>query len=105
MIKGIPNIETPSSILLQIAETVKTRRLELNLTQSALAKRSDMSLSSYRRFETMGDISLKNLVQIAFALDATDDFLELFSKKQYTSIDDVVTSSKVETRQRGTRNE
>lgn len=105
MIKGIPNIETPSSILLQIAETVKTRRLELNLTQSALAKRSDMSLSSYRRFETMGDISLKSLVQIAFVLDATDDFLELFSKKQYTSIDEVIASSKVKTRQRGTRNE
>ncbi|WP_018108602.1 helix-turn-helix domain-containing protein [Bacteroides propionicifaciens] len=105
MIKGIPTIETPSSVMLKIAEAVKTRRLELNLTQSALAKRSDMSLSSYRRFETMGDISLKSLVQIAFALDATDDFLELFSKKQYTSIDDVVASSKVETRQRGSRNE
>lgn len=105
MIKGIQTIETPSSVMLKIAEAVKTRRLELNLTQSALAKRSDMSLSSYRRFETMGDISLKSLVQIAFALDATDDFLELFSKKQYTSIDDVVASSKVETRQRGSRNE
>lgn len=105
MIKGIPNMETPSSIMLKVAEAVKARRLELNLTQSALAKRSDMSLSSYRRFETMGDISLKNLVQIAFALNATDDFLELFSKKQYTSIDEVIASSKAETRQRGTRNE
>lgn len=105
MLKGIPNINTPSSILMQIAHSVKARRLELNLTQSALAKRSDMSLSSYRRFETTGDIALKSLVQIAFALDATDDFLELFSKKQYTSIDDVVASTKVETRQRGTKNE
>ena len=98
-------METPSSIMLKVAEAVKARRLELNLTQSALAKRSAMSLSSYRRFETMGDISLKNLVQIAFALNATDDFLELFSKKQYTSIDEVIASSKAETRQRGTRNE
>lgn len=105
MINNITNINTPSSVMLQIADSVKARRLELNLTQSALAKRSDMSLSSYRRFETSGDISLKSLVQIAFALDATDDFLELFSKKQYTSIDDVVASTKVETRKRGTRNE
>lgn len=89
----------------QIADSVKTRRLELNLTQNALAKCSDMSLSSYRRFETTGDISLKSLVQVAFVLDATDDFLELFTKKRYTSIDEVVASSKVETRKRGTKNE
>ena len=105
MINNIPNINTPSSVMLQIADSVKARRLELNLTQSALAKRSDMSLSSYRRFETTGDISLKSLVQIAFALDAIDDFLELFSKKQYSSIDDVVASTQAETRKRGTRNE
>lgn len=105
MINSILNINTPASILLQIADSVKARRLELNLTQSALAKRSDMSLSSYRRFETTGDISLKSLVQIAFALDATDDLLELFTKKRYTSIDDVVASPKVETRKRGTKNE
>ena len=105
MIKGIPNIETLSSVMLQIVEAVKTRRLELNLIQSALAKRSDMSLSNYRRFETRGNISLKSLVQIAFVLDAIDDFLKLFYKKQFRSIDDVVASSKVETRRRGTRNE
>lgn len=91
--------------MLQIAEKVKERRLELNLTQSALAKRSDMSLSSYRRLETIGEISLKSLVQIAIVLDATDEFSNLFTKKQYTSIDDVLSSSKVETRKRGTKNE
>lgn len=105
MIKNIPNIETPSSILLHIAEKVKVRRLELNLTQSTLAKRSDMSLSSYRRFETTGDISLKNLVQIAFALDATDDLLELFSKKQYASIDDVLKTTESVKRKRGSKND
>lgn len=105
MINPILNISTPASILLQIADSVRTRRLELNLTQSALAKRSDMSLSSYRRFEMTGDISLKSLVQIAFALDATDDFFELFSKRKYTSIDEVVASSKVRTRKRGAKNE
>lgn len=105
MINSIPNINTPNSIMLQIANSVKTRRLELNLTQNALAKRSDMSLSSYRRFEMTGDISLKSLVQVAFALDATDDFLELFTKKRYTSIDDVLASSKVKTKKRGAKNE
>ena len=64
-----------------------------------------MSLSSYRRFETIGEISLKSLVQIAIVLDATDEFSNLFTKKQYTSIDDVLSSSKVETRKRGTKNE
>ncbi len=98
-------IDTPASIILQIAEKVKERRLELNLTQSALAKRSDMSLSSYRRFETIGEISFKSLVQIAIVLDATDEFSNLFTKKQYTSIDDVLSSSKVEKRKRGTKNE
>lgn len=77
----------------------------MSLTQNAVAKRSDMSLSSYRRFETAGDISLKSLVQVAFVLDATDDFLELFTKKRYTSIDEVVASSKVKTRKRSPKNE
>lgn len=46
MINLIPNIKTPSSVMLQVVESVKARRLELNLTQRAL--------------------------------EATDDFLELF---------------------------
>ena len=95
----------PIKITQKLAERVRERRLEQNLTQSALAKRTDMSLSSYRRFETTGEISLKSLVQIAIVLDATDEFANLFARKAYTSIDEVVATSKNKTRKRGSKNE
>jgi len=101
----INQLGNPIEIAQKLAERVRERRLEQNLTQSALAKRADMSLSSYRRFETTGEISLKSLVQIAVVLDATDEFANLFARKVYTSIDEVVATSKSKTRKRGSKNE
>ena len=80
----------PTAIMRGIAERVKRNRLELNLTQRALAVRSGVSFGSLRKFETTGEISLKSLVKIAIALDATDVFADLFSRKQYQSIDELI---------------
>lgn len=95
----------PSTIILQIAEKARERRLELNLTQRALATRSGVTLSSYRRFETSGEISFKSLVQIAIALDNTEEFATLFTKKKYQSIKEVIESSETDTKKRGRRND
>jgi len=94
----------PSAIMRGISERVKRNRLELNLTQKALAVRSGVSFGSLRKFETTGEISLKSLVKIAIALDATDVFADLFSQKQYQSIDELI-QKKEKTKKRGRRNE
>ena len=55
--------------MLGIAERVKLRRLEKGWTQNMLATKSGVSLASYRRFESSGEMSLRSLVMLAFALD------------------------------------
>ena len=96
------NISSPSDIALQIAARVKVRRLELDLTQEGLAARA--GVATYRRFEQTGEISLRGLLQVGFALNALSDFDALFAQKQYQSLDDVLNEQSV-IRKRGKKNE
>lgn len=97
--------KTPNSILKEIAEKVKDRRLERNLTQKAFAKRAGVGYDAYRKFENTGEITLRNLVLCAIALDDTEGLMKLFSKKSYQSIDDLLKTQEVKKRKRGSRNE
>jgi transcriptional regulator with XRE-family HTH domain len=98
------NILNPSNVAMQIAARVKTRRLELNLTQEGLATRSGVKFATYRRFEQTGEISLRGLLQVGFALNCLDEFNALFAQKQYQSLDDVLNEQSVN-RKRGKKNE
>ena len=95
---------TPGLILNGIAERVKERRLERNLTQEAFAKRVGMGYDAYRNFENTGEITLRNLVLCAIALDDVDGLMELFVKKSYQSIDELLKTREVKKRKRGSRN-
>jgi len=83
------NVTVPD-ICKSIAGKVKDRRLDLNLTQSGLALRAGVNLETYRKFEQKGTISLQSLVKLAFALNMTDDFSNLFAQKQYQSLDELL---------------
>lgn len=98
------NILTPNDVALQIASKVKTRRLELDLTQEGLAARAGLKFATYRRFEQTGEISLKGLLQVGFALNTLADFDALFAQKQYQTLDDVLNEQNV-TRKRGKKKE
>ncbi len=98
------NISTPNDVAKQIATRVKARRLELNLTQEGIAVRAGLKFATYRRFEQTGEISLKGLLQIGFALNALSEFDALFAQKQYQSLDDVLNEQNV-IRKRGKKNE
>jgi len=87
---------------MQIAARVKARRLELNLTQEGLASRAGVKFATYRRFEQTGEISLRGLLQIGFALNTLSDFDALFTQEQYQSLDDVLNEQSVN-RKRGKR--
>lgn len=98
------NISTPKDVALQIVARVKARRLELDLTQEGLAARAGVKFATYRRFEQTGEISLKCLLQVGFALNALPEFDALFVQKQYQTLDDVLNEQNV-TRKRGKKNE
>lgn len=89
---------------MQIADRVKHRRLELNLTQEGLALRAGVKFSTYRHFEQSGEISLRGLLQVGFALNCLDDFGGLFAQREYQSLDQVLSEQGVN-RKRGKRNE
>ena len=93
---------TALDVCKSVASSVKSRRLELNLTQNGLAARAGVNIETYRKFERTGEISLQNLVKLAFALDMTSDFNTLFSRKQYQNLDDLL-NAETNIRKRGNK--
>ncbi|WP_320128460.1 helix-turn-helix domain-containing protein [uncultured Sphaerochaeta sp.] len=75
-------IKVQNDIIKEISIRARTRRLELNLTQTGLALRSGVSLGSIKRFETTGEISLSSLLDLALVLDCLDDFSHLFNTEE-----------------------
>jgi len=73
-----------------LANRVKLRRKEQKISQNMLAEKSQVSLGSIKRFETSGEISLNSLLKIAFVLGCEKDFNELFAKKTYSSLDEII---------------
>ena len=49
---------SPDTVIRGIAERIKERRLERNLTQKAFSKRAGMGYDAYHRFENTGEITL-----------------------------------------------
>jgi len=84
------NQKSPLEISQEISDKIKTARKKLKISQSALAQKSGVSLGSIKRFETQYEISLISLVKIAIALDLDKDFDDLFSRRIYTSINEVI---------------
>ncbi len=83
-------LKSPNDINIEIAKKVSARRREKNITQEKLSVNSDVSFGSIKRFERTGEISLSSLIKIAFALGLENDFDLLFSKKGYSSIQEVI---------------
>lgn len=94
----------PKAIAKEISVNMRQRRLDADLTQEALAKRSGVSLGSLKRFESRFEISISHLLMIAVALGATDEFHRLFTLRQYQSIDELLTVQKTKSRKRGRKN-
>lgn len=95
---------SPEGKALALANRIKARRLEMNLTQEGISARSGIPVATYRRFERSGKISLEGLLRIAFALDALNDFDLLFASPRYASFDEAANAIQ-KPRKRGKRNE
>ena len=73
-----------------VCERFKKVRKAAKMSQTVLAGRSGVSLGSIKRFEQTGEISLTSLLKLALALGYEGDFNNLFVRRNYQSIFDVV---------------
>ena len=79
-----------SEIMKVVAGNVRAMRLGRNISQKDFASKVGIALPTYRRFESTGEISLRKLVEIAKFFDLTGDIKNLFTKREYSSIEDVI---------------
>jgi transcriptional regulator with XRE-family HTH domain len=86
------NIQTPISVMQQLKERFREKRLFMELTQEGLAKRSGVSLGSIKRFESSAEISLKSFLKLALVLECLDNFTQIAQEKpqQVSSIDELL---------------
>lgn len=99
------SLQSPKEVADDIAVRAKQRRLQMNITQKELAVRSGVSFGSIKRFEQKGQVSLKNLLQIAVVLRSLDEFGELFKAESYRSIDEMLEQKKANKRERARGND
>ena len=83
-------VMTHEEVILTIASNVEKRRKQFKLTQMQLANQTGVTYASYRRFVKTGHISLDSFVKIARVLDCEKELLELFTKRHYNSIQEVL---------------
>jgi transcriptional regulator with XRE-family HTH domain len=72
------NIKSTGQTMLDLAKRCKILRKKSGISQSDLAERTRISLSSIKRFEKGGIISLEHLLKIAAVLGRLDDFDHIF---------------------------
>ena len=80
----------------KLAEHMRTKRLEMELTQEGLANRSGVKLRTLRKFEQQGLISLESFLKLAMALGCLENVVTAVEpfKTNFASIDDVLTDKK-----------
>ena len=98
-------LNTPEKARKKLAENTRRQRLEIDLTQEGLAKRSGVPLPTLRQFEQKHSISLESFLKIQMVLGGLDDILKSteITKPEFTSIDEVLEADSVHTRKRGRR--
>lgn len=96
---------TPSKAQTKLAENVRLRRLDMELTQAGLAERSGVALPTLRKFEQQGAISLESLLKILMVVGGLDEIVKATEPipAPFASIDEVLKADNRITRKRGRR--
>ena len=94
---------TPTKARLKIAQNMRDLRLEKGLTQEGLSMRSGVSLSSLRKFEQKGAISLESFLKLAMVLGNLEKFIKATEplENKFSSIDDVLKNKENKKPERG----
>jgi len=102
---NILNINNPKYLAKTIASQFKDRRIMLNITQLELSKKSGVSFGSLKRFETIAEISLKNLMKLAVVLNMSDFFYSITDIETENNITDLIKNRKIKKRKRARRSD
>ena len=82
--------KTPNDIAKELVEKIKQNRKRLKISQVQLATKSGVSLGSIKWFESKYEISLNSFIKILIALNLEQDLENLFTQKNYNSINEVI---------------
>ena len=96
---------TPSKVQNKLAENVRQRRLNMDLTQEGLSKRSGVPLPTLRKFEQKGVVSLESYLKILTVVGGLEKMLNALTleQKSFSSIDEVLEDNTKPIKQRGSR--
>lgn len=72
-------LSSPTEIALTIGKNAQTLRLAKNLSRKTLAQKSGVPVSTIKRFELQGAVSLQAMILIAAALDDLPALSSLFN--------------------------
>ncbi|MEJ2879814.1 helix-turn-helix transcriptional regulator [Pedobacter sp. GR22-6] len=88
----------------KIAESVRDRRLSMELTQEGLSERSGVPLATLRKFEQKGVISLSSFLKLLMVTGGLEEIITILkpSKPSFKSIDEVLEDNNG-SRKRGNR--
>jgi len=96
---------TPSKAQNKLADNVRLRRLNMDLTQEGLSKRSGVPLPTLRKFEQKGVISLESYLKILMVVGGLEKMLDALTveRQSFSSIDEVLEDDTKPTKKRGSR--
>ena len=85
----------------QLAERLKTRRLEKGLSRQALAENSGVPAPTIARFEQQYTISMRQYIDLAIALGYVDQLKVLMQEPIYKTMEELETIRNNKNRKRG----
>ena len=82
-------LDNPDDIAKGMANDLRKRRIEKNITREQLAEQSGVAVSNITRFEQKGLISLRNLIRLAMALGYTSEIKNVFAQPKYSTMEEL----------------
>ncbi len=73
----------------KVADDFRARRIEKGLTRKVVAEISEVPMANITRFEQTGQISFKNLIQLAMALKYVPEIERIFAEPKYQTLDEL----------------
>jgi len=83
---------SPSEVQSHFAQVVQSKRKQMKLSRQALAERSTVPASTIKKFETSGQISLRQFILLWQCVDSLEHLLAIIDQPQshLRTIDEVL---------------
>ena len=92
-----------AELMQQLADRVKSRRLERGLSRQALSELSGVPAPTIARFEQHYAISMRQYVDLVASLGYTDQLQEIMREPRYKTLEELETIQLNKHRKRGRR--